>query len=457
MKKIFSWFVVIAILGGAISAFWWWRDRQATLQPVAEILRMAEVTRGDLEITVAASGNLAVNDKVNVFFRRAGTVAIVAVAENERVKAGQVLARLDTAELERAVQNAEIAVEQAQLNLTILTRPADATDLELARLTAQSAAQTLEALRLGKITAKADADALIVDAQRARENAFKDYQSVQDKGGDVGKAYAKYENLVEQERIARINANLIVKQADDQWLAAYYRYQQAQYALKKQEQGPNATQLAQAELQVTQAELNLEQARRNLADAVLIAPGDGLVSAVNVQAGVSAPLQGAAVVLIDDSAFFVDVMVDEMDIGRMALGQVATITLDAYAGTPLRGQVENLAPAPTNVGGIISYRARVRITDTAGVAVRDGMTANVVVAASRRPAVILVPNWAIRTDLREGVIYCYRLENGAPVRVVVLLGERSDTHTEVLAGLEPGDVVALVTEERTLFSDLERP
>ncbi len=457
MRKVLPWFIVIAIFLGAVAGWGWWRDRQVQQQQIAEILRTAGVRRGDLEITVAASGNVAVNDKVNLFFRRAGTVALVAVANNERVKAGQVLARLDTADLERAVQNAEIALEQAQLNLKTLTQPADEADLELARLAVHSAAQTLEALRLGKITAKADADAVIVQAQRARENAFKDYQSLQERGGNTENAYAKYENLVEQERIARTNAELIIKQADDQWLAAYYRYQQAQYALKKRELGPDETQIAQAELQIAQAELNLEQARHNLADAVLIAPADGLIGALNVQAGVPAPLQGAALVLVDDSVFYVNVMIDEMEIGKMALGQAATVTLDAYANRPLTGVVERLAPAPTNVGGIISYHARIRITAAGDVALRDGMTANVMVAARRIPNVNLIPNWAIRTDQSDNTIYTYRLENGVPVRVSLALGQRNDTYTEVISGLEPGDQVALLAEERNLFDASQRP
>lgn len=444
---------MIVVLAGAAAGFWWWRERQSPQTSFAEILRVAEVARGDLAITVVASGNIVVRDKVNLYFRRAGTVSAVAVAENARVQAGQPLAQLDTAALERAARNAEIALEQAQLNLKTLTKPADEADLELARLTVQSAAQTLEALRLGKVTAQSDADALIVDAQRARENAFKDYLSLKDQGGDATRAYEKYENLVEQERIAHINANLIVKQAGDQWLAAYYRYQQAQYALKLREQGPDETQIAQAELQVTQAELNLEQARHNLSDAVLIAPLEGLVGAVNVQAGVPAPLQGPALVLVDDSVFYVDVMIDEMDIGKLTLGQAAEVTLDAYAGQTLRGVVETLAPAPTNVGGIISYQARVRLTDTAGVAVRDGMTANVVVAADRYADVLLIPNWAVRTDRRDNTIYTYRLENGAPVRVDIVVGRRNDTYTEVLSGLASGDEVALITEERILFSE----
>jgi HlyD family secretion protein len=103
-------------------------------------LRTAGVRRGDLEITVAASGNVRVKRQVNLFFRRAGTVAMVCGANNERVKAGQVLARLDTADLERAVQKAEIALEQAQLNLKTLTSRRTRR-LELARLAVHSAAQ----------------------------------------------------------------------------------------------------------------------------------------------------------------------------------------------------------------------------------------------------------------------------------------------------------------------------
>ena len=152
MKKFITWVIVLAIIAGGIGGFLWLRNQQQTQAQSESILRTAEVIRGDLEITVSASGNVAINDRLDLLFKQSGNVASLPVKENERVSRGQELARLDTTNLERAVRQAEIALEQAKLNLSTLQKPASEEDLELARLSMQSAAQALEVARLGKIT-----------------------------------------------------------------------------------------------------------------------------------------------------------------------------------------------------------------------------------------------------------------------------------------------------------------
>ena len=464
MKKVFTWIIILALIGGGVAGYFWWRNNQATKAQSQSILRTGEVTRGDLIITVVASGNVAVNNKLDVRFDSAGIVDHVYVSVNQRVRAGEELARLSTADLERAVQQAEISLEQATLNRSILVKPATGEDVELAQLSVQSAAQALEAARLGKQTAQIDADAMVVQAQRARENAFKDYQSREGTNAEES-ARTKYENTEEQERIAKINAEVTVEQAQAQWLAAYNRYQQAVESLRKLEQGPDEQQIRQAELQIEQAQLNLEQAQARLADARLTAPFAGLIAAVNVQEDLQALPGATAFTLVDDSQFYVDVTVDEIDIGKVRVGQAADVTLDAYPQDVLAGEVESIAPAAVNVGGIISYRLRVRLAppssppnggDEGGdkVVIRDGMTTSIVIHTDRIEDILLAPNWAVRTDQSSGetVFYCYVLRaDGIPERRDITRGRYNDTVTEVLSGLDQGETVVLIAEERTLL------
>ena len=97
-------------------------------------------------------------------------------------------------------------------------------------------------------------------------------------------------------------------------------------------------------------------------EARLSAPFAGLIATVNVQEGVQAALGAAAFTLVDDSQFYVDVTVDEIDIGKIGLGQAANVTLDAYPNSVISGTVESIAPGALNVGGIISYRLRVKLS-----------------------------------------------------------------------------------------------
>ncbi|HOU12690.1 MAG TPA: efflux RND transporter periplasmic adaptor subunit [Anaerolineae bacterium] len=453
MKKVLTWIIILALVGGGVAAYFWWHNDQAAKAQSQSILRTGQVTRGDLTISVVASGNVVVKNKLDVRFDSAGIVEHVYARVNQRVRAGEELARLATADLERAVQQAEIALEQATLNRDMLLKPVAGEDVELARLSVQSAAQALEAAHLGKQTAQIDADAMIVQAQRARENAFKDYRAREGTNAEES-ARIKYENTEEQERIAKINAEVTVEQAQAQWLTAYSRYQQAVESLRKLEQSPDEQQIRQAELQIEQAQLNLEQARARLADARLTAPFAGLIAAVNVQENLQALPGVAAFTLVDDSQFYVDVTVDEIDIGKVRVGQAADVTLDAYPQAVLAGEVESIAPGALNVGGIISYKLRVHLTDTRAVNIRDGMTASIVIYTERVEDILLAPNWAVRTDQSSGetTLYCTVLRaDGVPERRAITRGRYNDTFTEILSGLNEGDTVVLIAEERTLL------
>lgn len=458
MRKIWLWLVLLGIVaaGGAV----WWKSHAAQATVTGqEVLRSAVVRRGTLRITVSASGNVAVREQTPLRFESAGKVAAVYVHEGQHVAADAPLARLDTAALELSLKQARLALEQAQLNLDKLTRPADEEDLDLAQVAEQDAAQALEAARLNKQSTQADANAMRVQAQRAREQAYAAYQRAigTPQEGDLLSAFHDAEA---QESIARANADAMEKQAEVQWLTAYQRYRQAVQSRDTLENGPDEDQVQQAQLQVDKAQLQVDQAEAQVSDALLTAPYAGLIASVNVITGVTPPLRDPAVVLVDESALYVDATVDEMDVGQVAVGQAVSITLDAYPHLTLPGTVTRVAPASRTVGGVTAYDLRVRIADTRGAVVRDGMTASIEIHVAESKDVLLVPTWAIRADDSEGgtQFYCYRLVNGTPERVDVTIGRSNETETEVRSGLTEGDTVTLVLESRQpLKLDLQHP
>jgi macrolide-specific efflux system membrane fusion protein len=79
--------------------------------------QVAVVQRGNLNINILASGNLETSHEENMAFYSAGTVAEVLVKVGDRVEAGAVLAKLDTAPLESSLAQAQISVKSAQMNL----------------------------------------------------------------------------------------------------------------------------------------------------------------------------------------------------------------------------------------------------------------------------------------------------------------------------------------------------
>lgn len=460
MKKTITWILVLAIIAGGVGGFLWFRSRRLQAQNVAqEIIRTTQISRGDLIITVPASGNVVATQRNSLSFDLPGTVAAVNVAVSDRVTAGQVLARLETEDLERTVQQAQIALDQAKINLAILKEPPEEGDVKLAELAIQSALQSLKVARISKTSAEAQGSQSIRLAQDAKdktEEAYQNYLDFLDKYGlpmayasGVTVAYLEAEGNV---GITQVKAEYQIQQAQSQWMSANQAYEQAQKSLKTLQEGPDADQIRQVELQIEQAQISLDQAKERLDGTVITAPFDGVIAAVNIQEGVPAPTGLPAITLLDDSAFFVEVTVDEIDIGKVALDQSVDITLDAYPETTIAGIVKRIAAVPSNVGGIIAYQVRIEVTDTVGVDVRDGMTASVLIHTNAINDALIIPNWAIRTDQKTNETYVYRMDNGVPVRTTVTIGERNDTQTVVVSGLEAGATVALVAEESNLFN-----
>ncbi len=453
MKKVTIWLLLILVIGGGIGGYFWLQDRRTQSQE-DNIIRTTQVARENLEITVSASGNVIANQKADLRFDTPGKVAKVHVEVGDRVRAGQELARLDTGDLERAVRQAEISLEQAKLDLQELLEPAREEDLDLAQLTLNQAGQALEVARIGKESAQAEAQEMMRQAQQARDTALNNYNAEKDKPW-ADKLETIYIEAEGQLGITQVNAELKIQQAEDQWLNAYNRYMQAKDNLQKLEEGVDEEQIRQTELQIEQAELNFEKAQETLDKALLKATFSGVVATVNLQEGVQTPATLPAITLVDDAQFYIDTSIDETDISKVGLNLPVTVTLDAYPEVELQGIVESVAPASVDTGGVIAYPVRVHLTPTEDTEVRDGMTASVIIQTSKLEDVLLIPNWAIRTDQTTGetYVYCQCQEDGTEhlKRFPIALGERNENFTQVLSGLEENATVALVVEERNLL------
>jgi len=465
MKKAITWILIILVLGGAVGGFLWFRNRQQQAADVVEVLRTGETVLDTLELSVSASGNVIVEDRVDLSFESAGIVDAVNVKVGDRVTAGDILATLDDDSLLDAVTQAELELAQAKLSLQQADKPVDEDDLVFAE---RAIAEAVQAMRIAGISAELAEVRASIDQTRAAEleedlrEAYEDTTELLDKygqpqsyGAGITAAYMEAEGNVS---ITALRSEYAIEQANSQWMAANQRYAKATRDLELLQEGPDETQIQQLELQVEQTEISLTQARADLASARLVAPFDGVVSAVNLQAGTPAPAMARpAVTLLDDSALYVDLTIDEIDIGLIDIDQLVVLTLDAYPETDLTGTIDRVGLLPDLAGGVIAYPVRVHLDDAAakaaGVQIRDGMTASARITIGQIDDVVLIPNWAIRTDqdTEEIIAYCYCLDSGTPQRAILELGASNETWTEVVSGIEAGATVALVSEEFSLF------
>jgi len=453
MRKILIWALVLGAICAAGFGVVRVLQQRSAAETVFEVLKSEDVQRGDLAISVTASGNVAVNERTDLLIQMPGIVASVPVEVNDRVKADQVLARMDTEDLARSLRQTEIALELAEVSLGTVGEATDAEDIEVAELALTAAAKAVQVAQLGTETARIDADALRVQAQRAREQAYINLRDIQESGKDDENARIAYAEAEAEEQAAELSGQATRQQADATRQAAQTSYERAEKALETLREGADTDTVRQQEILVEQARLRLEQMRRTLEDAALTAPHDGIVASIEIEEDTYQSAGASAFTLVDDSRHFVDVTIDEIDIGAITEGQNVEVILDAYPDAVLTGVVETIAPASSNVGGVVAYQVRVELTGLAeSIRVMDGMTASVRITTETIPGVLLLPSWALRIDQDAVEIYTYVVEAGSPVRRTLETGRRNDTYTEILAGVSEGDTVALVAEERVPFN-----
>ncbi len=313
-----------------------------------------------------------------------GVVDEVNVKTGDSVTKGQQLARIDSRDLQRAVDIAYIALEQAQLNLTSITRESNQQDIELAEIAIQDATNALAVAAKNKELAAAQAELSNRMARETRDNVQEVYLEFQKtlERYNLPYAYGAGINAANMEAegnvgITALKGNYNLQQAESAWWSAYNGLLQAQKTLEDLRSDIDEDKVKQAELQIEQAQLNVEQAEQRVKDAVIIAPYNGTITSVNIIKGLSAPVGLPAFTLLDNNKLYADVSIDEIDIGKINVRQSTDITLDAYPDETLEGMVEEIEDVPNNQSGIVSYKVRISIDNPKTTQPRDGMTASV--------------------------------------------------------------------------------
>ena len=154
-----------------------------------------------------------------------------------------------------------------------------------------------------------------------------------------------------------------------------------------------------AEAALQQAEGALRVAKTNLEYATIRSPVNGTVISRNVDVGqtVAASFQTPTLFSIaeDLTKMQVDTNVDESDIGRAALGQTVTFTVDAWPEKTFTGEVAQVRNSPIVTQNVVTYNVVVRV-DNRDLLLKPGMTANVSIEVKKFKDVLKIPNAALR-------------------------------------------------------------
>ncbi len=249
--------------------------------------------------TIPVTGTMEAT-QVDVSVKIVGRILSLSAREGDRVTEGQLLVRLDDAELRADAERAEAAVRTAEAQLRDLLAGARREEIEQARAALRSATAT-------RVWTERD-------FRRTEELFKKELVAAQ----DVDRARQAYEVAVAQERSAGANLELL-------------------------EAGPRPHQVEAARAQVTQAKGVLDLTRSRLRETTIYSPIHGVVLRKNLEIGETANPGVSIVTLVDPTDLWLRAYVPETDIGRIKVGMAARITIDAYRDRHFAGKITEIA------------------------------------------------------------------------------------------------------------------
>jgi HlyD family secretion protein len=314
-------------------------------------------------------------------FDLTGTVIEVLVQESDAVSEGDLLARIETGDLERAVTQAELGLRQAQLRLEQLEEPADEVDVEIAQAAVSDAAAAYAEARTNLTVTEHSVSVgdEVRAARAARDDTHRVYQNLVAKDADEDKitaAHNAYLDALGAYNRAVESAELQLTVARNEVTRAYHALEQAQNDLDRLLEGTDESDIEAARLDVEAAKLALEEARSNLEEAILRAPFAGVVTEIYVETGETAAAGEAVVVLATlDELQARTTDLTELDVARVAEGQSATVTVDALPEKAFAGRVREIGLQPGDYRGDVVYAVTIELIGADDVPLRWGMTA----------------------------------------------------------------------------------
>lgn len=475
--KVIAAVVGLVVIGGIVAAVILGRGANAPEVTVEQ------ATQSSLAVTVSASGKTEADNKGDLYPPTAGTLASIEVTDGQAVKAGDIIAVMDTAPLELQVAQAQAAYEGALAQSDSISQTAPSSADKAAASASVSAAYGAYKAANDRYnallratpdpTAIAQAEAAVATAKATYDTAQAAYDSYKTTVYDPAplprdasmetalavlslardQAYANYVSA--QQTLAALlsgqdvsSAVAAAKSARDQAWAAY------QGALAQQAKLASANTNAaksSANAAVQAARDALDYAISNLDKATMRAPHDGTVVFNGAGAslpglgsgGAGKPTVGSAVspatapfsIVYFDKLVF-NAQVDEADIAAVKAGLKAIVTLDALPTETFESTVERIdkTSVVTPTGGT-AFSVIIRLADT-GDRVLLGMNGSADIEIESVAGALTVPVEAVLDE--AGKSYVFIAENGKAKRVEVTTGRLTDTRAEILSGISEG-------------------
>jgi HlyD family secretion protein len=454
-NKVF-WIAIAGILVIAAAGAWYFINSQKAAaaklaQASQSAMQTATATRGDITITASGSGTLIPASQLDLSFDDSGTLLEMNVKLGQEVTKGQVLARLQTAntaeDIAASIADAEVSVVTAENNLADLKANADISrtsalsDIATYAQEVRDAQYNMDNYTMPIYLQGLDAVAALDKTKAALDAAtaaFEPYRYLSEYN-------TTRENLLNALDEAQSNYDAAVKRLNYEYVleVAQANLAKARQEYDKYKDGPAVDELALANKELANAQAKLAAAKDTQSILDLEAPMDGTVMSIAAEIGSNVGAQTAVITLANLKPPMLEVYLDETDLDKVKVGNVANVVFDAYPDLTFTGKVTIVSPGLETVDNVNAVKAIVQL-DTENIdpklSLPTGLNASVDIIAGQAKNAVLVPVDALREiDTNQYAVFV--MENGVPVLHEVKVGLIDVLYAEVLEGVSAGDTV----------------
>lgn len=499
-KKRRKWIKRVLVIAAVLALLFWIvvRPMLGGTAAVSGAYQTAQVQRQDLTVSVSGSGTVTPIESYQVSALVTGEILESPFEDGDQVEKDQLLYRIDPGSAQTALQQAQLSVQQAQMNYDTLvsslqvkaigggvvqtlhvqegdlvsagTAIADITDTstmtltvpfqagDAAHISAGQTAQvtlsgTLETLT-GTVESVASADqvgnggALVrqVKIRLTNPGALTDATTATARvgnyacasGGTLSPRLRQTITAAASGEITNLNVSVGSRVSAGTVLAAIGG-----------ESAENS--LADAALAVQNAQLSLQSAQEALDSYTITSPISGTVIEKNLKAGdqLNGGDSGAMAVIYDLSQLELQMDVSELDIGQIQPGQTVEITAEALPGQTFTGVVEKVSVNGTTTDGFTTYPVTILLSEYGDL--NPGMNVSAHIIVERAENALCVPAEAVNSDdtvlvAGEGAFAEDGVTIADPSKIEsrpVTLGRGNQDFVEITSGLEEGETVLL--------------
>ena len=348
----------------------------------------------------------------------------VSIAEEELklTKAGPIESELAAAEV--TVSAAVISVGEAEQALEV-------PKAELATAAFAEAQATVEAGRLALLSA----EDLLSELKRGVDPV-----RLQDQRNRLALARINLEDT--RDHLAKLKSGpdpVLVLERHRELSNATIALLLAQQSLARLKRGPDELEVELRRAQVRVAQAAVHVAEQGIENAVMVAPFDGVVRAVNVALGKQVEEETVAIQVVETKVLEMVARMNQIDVQQVKVGQEANITIDELGNTTVQGRVATILPIYGENLDEVSYEVWISGEELQSADLLPGMTAVAEIVVERQSDVLVIPVRALSLDYQQPTVDVVSGGNISPVPVIT--GLSNGRSVEVTQGLQQGDVI----------------